>query len=451
MRRRNQALIVLALLVTGLPAGAADPFLRRTATVRAVEKVGPAVVSISSSRLEQQSPFVRGGGDSSFDRFFRDFVNPRRPRGTPGDLELGSGVIIDPEGHVLTNEHVIARASRIRVKLADGRSFDASVIGADPNNDLAVLQIDTDEKLPSVPLGQSDDLLVGEPVIAIGNPFGFSNTVTTGVISALDRSFHTPDHSYSFHGFIQTDASINPGNSGGPLLNAAGTLIGINSALYNGAQGIGFALPADSARRVASELIEHGEITPIWLGAEFQDLDPALHEVMDVPQGLQGVLLTHVREDSPAARAGLRRGDVMLRLDGRDLGTARDVVDYLETVLVDQELQLELWRDGKSLALSIRTEELPATYVRDLARRLLGLSLDAKGQDLGFRVSAVDPASSAFQIGLRPGDRLLAVNGRPLEDDDDLRRAMVDLRLRRMVNVVVQRAGGRYHVRIPLV
>jgi serine protease Do len=271
------------------------------------------------------------------------------------------------------------------------------------------------------------------------------------VISALDRSFHTPDHSYSFHGFIQTDASINPGNSGGPLVNAEGQLIGINSALYNGGQGIGFAIPIDVAKRVMSELIEHGEVTPIWLGAEFQDLDPALHTVMEVPDRSRGVLITAVRAKSPAEQAGLQRGDVLLRADGRDLGSARDLLDYLKTVLVDQELKLSLWRKPQLLELSLRTREIPEAEIRALVDELLGLAFEAPPPGgVGFTITNLRTDSAAARIGFQVGDRLLRMNGLRLRSYDDLRRAVVDLRGRNRASVVVQRGGGRYHVTIPL-
>ena len=445
----GRALAVAAVLIGGalaLPALAADPFLRRTATVDVVEKIGPAVVSITSARLAETNPF-RGRAGSDRQRLLRNFADLRRRSQT--DVELGSGVIIDPQGHVLTNEHVISRATQIRVKLADGRSFAASVVGADPNSDIAILAIETDEELPWIAPGRSDDLLVGEPVIAIGNPFGFSNTVTTGVISALDRSFRLDEQ--SFFGFIQTDASINPGNSGGPLLNAEGSLIAINSAIHSEAEGIGFAIPIDVAKRVVSELIAHGEITPIWLGAEFQNLDPALHEVMSVPAGVPGVLITRVRRGSPAARAGVQRGDVLLRLDGRDLASNQDVAEYLETVLVQADLEFELWRDGERRAVTIRTEEIPATHVRTLAREQLGLVLDDASHSDGFEITAVQRGSRAERIGFRAGDRLIAVNGRRLAGNDDLRRAIIELRGRQRAVVVVQRGSDRYHVTIPLV
>jgi S1-C subfamily serine protease len=223
------ALLALSAAST---AHAEDPFLRRTATVRAVEKVGPSVVNVTTRRVTRRRPF-RAFGDPFFDRFFQDFFETRTPESSQS---LGSGVVIDPLGHVLTNEHVVSRAEAIRVTLADGRELDATLIGAEPNFDLAVLELVEPRDVPWTRPGGSADLLVGEPVIAIGNPFGLSNSVTTGVVSALNRSVRTEGRVY--HGFLQTDASINPGNSGGPLLNAEGALIGINTAVYQGAQGI---------------------------------------------------------------------------------------------------------------------------------------------------------------------------------------------------------------------
>jgi serine protease Do len=443
------ALIGLPLLAT-TEGSAEDPFLRRTATVRVVEKVGPAVVSITTERVVAvQSPF-RGFApfDPRTNPFFRDFFDPRQRRAHETVTNLGSGVIIDRDRHILTNEHVVRSASRIRINLADGREFEATLVGADPNNDLAVLQVEAEEELPWIAPGSSGDLLVGEPVIAIGNPFGLSNTVTTGVVSALDRSIAAGDQTY--HGFLQTDASINPGNSGGPLLNAEGTLIGINSAIYNGAEGIGFAIPIDAAKRVISELIEHGEITPVWLGLEFQNLDHTLHEVMGLPRNVNGALVNAVRKDSPAGRAGVRRGDIVTRFNGHSVQSARDFFESLETVTVDQKLRLELWRESAATEIVVVAQKIPESLVRELAEQYLGMQLDSRDQG-GFLISRVLPGSNAARIGFRSGDLLLAINGQPLGDRDDLRSAILKLRGRGRALVVVQRGGGRYHVAIPLV
>jgi len=436
---------VLLLVLAANAAVAGDPFLRRTPTVRAVEKVGPAVVSITTEHLEEvQNPFSRLSPNPNPERFFSNLFDERAPSSTH---DLGSGVIISAQGHILTNEHVIHRARRVSITLADGRSFAARVIGADPTNDIAVLEVETDEKLPWAEPGSSADIMVGEPVIAIGNPFGFSNTVTTGVISATNRSIRAGQ--LTFHGFLQTDASINPGNSGGPLLNAEGSLIGINTAIYQGGEGIGFAIPIDVARRVVTELIEHGEVHPVTLGIDFQDLDPALREVMGLPSTMNGSLINRVRPGGPADEAGIRRGDILTRIDGQNIQSARQLYEVLETTTPAQKLQIEFLRDGTSMDATLVAREIPENVAAELASRLMGLGLTWHSQ-AGFEISAVRPQSPAAAIGLLPGDFLLAVNGLILNGDDALRRAILGLRGRERALVVVQRGRGRYHLMIPL-
>jgi serine protease Do len=442
-------LLLTGLLVAAYPipsTAAGDPFLRRTATVEVVEKVGPSVVNITTERITQtQSPFGgRRSFDPFFDEFFQNFFEPRQRT----VQSLGSGVVFDREGHVLTNEHVIARADRVRVTLSDGREFDADLVGADPNNDLAVLAIRTEEKLPFTPPGSSDDLMVGEPVIAIGNPFGFSNSVTTGVISATNRSVNAESH--TFHGLLQTDALINPGNSGGPLLNAEGKLIGINSAIYGGAQGIGFAIPIDVARRVIHELLLYGEVHPVWLGLEFQDLDPALREVMDLPNGLAGALVNRLHADGPAAKAGVKRGDIVASLDGRAVKNAQQLFEMLEGMTDGQRIELELYQRGAMRKVAVTAEELPASMVHSLSNRVLGLELELSSKGEYFVIAGVRSGSAAESIGIRSGDLLLGINGVALGSDEDLRRAVARLRGRTRALVVVQRGPGRYHLTLPL-
>lgn len=438
----------LALLLLA-PAGAhaGDPFLRRTPAVQAVERVGPSVVSITTEEVARaRNPFGSIFGNESLDRFFNDFFEPSRPA-QRRRTNLGSGVLVDARGHVLTNEHVVARANRILVSLADGRELEASLVGADPNNDLAVLQIEDTRALPFTPPARSADVMVGEPVIAIGNPFGLSNTVTTGVISAVDRSLRTRQRAY--HGFLQTDASINPGNSGGPLLNADGELIGINTAVYQGAQGIGFAIPIDVARRVVAELIEHGEVIPVWLGLQFQDLDPRLREAMGLPERARGALVTRVHPDGPAQRGGVRRGDVVTRLDGRAVGSAREFYEMLARSTQGQSLALSLQREDDDSEATVLAEGIPDSLVDDLTGQLLGLELNPLPRG-GFAVTGVRSGSGSEQIGIQEGDVLLRLNGLPLASRDALERSVLDLRGRAQASLVVRRGSGRYHVTIPL-
>ncbi len=430
------------------PTQAADPFLRRTATVDVVERVGPSVVNITTERITQtKSPFRRPGADPLFDDFFSQFFEARTRR----VQSLGSGVIFDREGHVLTNEHVIARADRVRVAIADGREFDAELVGADPNNDLAVLRIvkDSNEVLPYTEPGRSEDLMVGEPVIAIGNPFGFSNSVTTGVVSATNRSVQA-NGSLPYHGLLQTDALINPGNSGGPLMNAEGELIGINAAIYGGAQGIGFAIPIDVARRVIRELLLYGEVHPVWLGLEFQEIDPALRQVLDLPPGVGGALVNRLQPGSPAARAGLRRGDIVTRLDGRAVANAHQLFEMLDGMTDGQRIRLELFHDGEFRRVTARAEELPQAMVHSIANRVLGLELRLSSGDRAFEITKVHDDSTADDLGLRAGDYLLGMNGVELRSKEDLRRAIARLRGQARALVVVQRGPGRYHLTLPL-
>jgi len=249
---------------------------RRSPVVLVAEKASLAVVSIFSTQEveRQENPF---SGNPLFEDFFRDFFEPFPQRRT--ERSLGSGVVIRPDGYILTNEHVVLQSGKVQIQLADDRKLNARLVGADSDSDLAVLKVDEAKALPHLPLGTSDDLMIGETVIAIGNPFGLSHTVTTGVVSAVNRSLNTGERTY--YDFIQTDASINPGNSGGPLLNIKGDLIGINTAIYGKAQGIGFAIPISRAKRIVEELISHGAVDSPWIGIATQTLTPLEEETQE--------------------------------------------------------------------------------------------------------------------------------------------------------------------------
>ena len=313
-------ILSLVLLAGSARAGAPETNpARRSRVVEAVERASPAVVNISTEQVVVQrgNPF---GGDPFFEQFFRDFFDSRPRRSTR--TSLGSGVIVQSDGTILTNEHVILRGGHIHVTLADGREFEAKLVGRDADSDLAVLRINAGS-LPHIALGHSDDLMIGETVIAIGNPFGLSHTVTTGVVSAVKRNLQTGGR--TFTDFIQTDASINPGNSGGPLLNINGELIGINTAIYGNAQGIGFAIPVDRAHRVVDKLVS-GRQPPepdanslAWdmLGLQVQEAD-------------DGLIVNRVRGGSLMERIGVERGDRVLGLDGAGLDTIDALGERLE-------------------------------------------------------------------------------------------------------------------------
>ena len=437
-------LAVLPILAIGSVA-AADLESRRTPVVRAIERVAPATVNITSTQEIRRSvnPFFRS--DPFFDEFFGRFLDPRRTV-----QSLGTGLIISPEGHVLTNQHVLAGATQIHVVLSDGREFECELIGADPETDLAVVQMRAREPLPFVELGHSDDLLIGETVIAIGNPFGLHHTVTTGVLSAENRSIRSSDREY--HGFLQTDASINPGNSGGPLLNLDGEVIAINTAIFREAEGIGFAIPINRAKRVVDDLLAHGEVIPVWLGLRLQDLTQALRDAFST-RARSGVLITHVFDDSPADRANLRRGDILLELDGTKIGSTRNYFEVLAGLTDGDRAQLAIDRGGKRHQLDARAEIFPESRADELGQILLGVEVaePRRGQaSRGLIVRRVIPRSSADNTGIRPGDLIRKINQDPVEDRIAFRKAITKLRGRGQVLLLVQRGRYGYHVTLDL-
>jgi len=377
--------------VAGGPAIEDDP-VRRTPVVRAVERVAPAVVSITCE-IPTADPFAL-------------------MRGRRSSASEGSGVVIDADGVVLTNAHVVEGAHRIRASFADGRQLDADVIGVAPELDLAVLRLRGAAGLTAVPRGSSAGLMLGEPVIAIGNPLGLGHTVTTGVISAVARPLETDARVYQ--DFIQTDASINPGNSGGPLLDAHGRLIGVNTAIRADAQGIGFAIPADRALKVARDLVEFGQVRIAWLGV-----------------GVEDVVVTRAgrRQTAPrvldGADPGLLRGDVLLSVDGRSVQGRADLNAYLASRSPGDDVSVQVLREGRPIGVAITTATVPDSAVQETLGGVLGLRLsEAAPRSGGAMVEAVRRDGAAARRGLRAGDVFLAVNGTPAPDASALREAV---------------------------
>jgi len=308
----------------------------------AVDRAAPAVVNIYTAKVvtRRRHPLL----DDPVLRYFFGQGNQRIPRHRL-ETSLGSGVIVSPSGYLLTNNHVIEGADQIHVALRDGRSAEARVVGSDADTDLAVLKIDLPQ-LPAITMGGSDNLRVGDVSLAIGNPFGVGQTVTLGIISATGRNRLGIN---TFEDFIQTDAAINPGNSGGALINARGELIGINTAIYSksgGSQGIGFAIPVNLARGVMEQIIEHGRVERGWLGIEVQDLTPELAESFDLEHS-RGVLITGVLRNGPAYRAGLRPGDAILAIDGREVADSVDSLNLIARHLPGSRLHIEGVRSGE--------------------------------------------------------------------------------------------------------
>ena len=323
-----------------------------------VQEVGPAVVRIDATRTVD----VPGAfGNPLIERFFGSEFPPeqRVQRGS------GSGFIISADGRILTNAHVVENADEVTVVLKDGRSFEGQVVGADPVTDVAVVKIDA-TNLPTVRPANSDNLVPGQWAIAIGNPLGLNNTVTQGIISATGRSGSDIGIRDKRLDFIQTDAAINPGNSGGPLLNAQGEVIGVNTAIIGGAQGLGFAIPIETAERVANQLIATGRVEHPYLGVRLIELTPDIQE--EINQGnigfkvnqAQGVLIVDVAPNSPATRAGLRPGDIITEVKGVQIQNADQVQDQIEATPLGQTLQIAVNRNGLTQSLTVRPEQLPA-------------------------------------------------------------------------------------------
>jgi Do/DeqQ family serine protease len=453
--------ICLAALLLFSPAGLCPgaPNPRNTPVVRAVKTVSPAVVNISSRQEARRrpSPFSNHGINPFFEHFFRDFFEPGAPR-RYSRSSLGSGVIIDgSRGFILTNAHVIENAGAITVSLMDEREFDATVVGTDPDSDLAVLKIQSPQPLPSVSMGRSDDLMIGETVIAIGNPFGFSHTVTTGVISAVGRSIRSEER--VFRDFIQIDASINPGNSGGPLLNIKGELIGVNTAIYAKAQGIGFAIPIQKAGRIVSDLIAHGEVIPAWFGLTVQALDPNLARYRKVPPG-SGVVIRSVADSGPAAAAGVRDGDILLSLGGKKVENPDHYSLLVRDFAEGDPAPMVLWREKSRIRVVVTASVFPLSEARSLGAGLLGVRVDDISPALrrhfriypqtGVVITDVDPTAYLGRIGAAPGDVILRIDDTPIENTAAFDKAVIKSRLKPSVVILLQRQDQGYYITVKL-
>ena len=322
----------------------------------AVDEAAPAVVNIFTVKQVTERLTPPGFDDPLFRRFFGDPPAQERQR---TQTSLGSGVILSENGYVVTNHHVIDDAEQIQVLLADGRERTASVVGRDPETDLAVLRIDADQ-LPVITFARDDRVRVGDVVLAIGNPFGVGQTVTQGIISATGRDQLGLS---TFENFLQTDAAINPGNSGGALVDAQGHLVGINTAIFSGtggSQGIGFAIPAGIAQAVVSDLIQHGRVVRGWIGVQAQRLNPALAESLGLDPETAGVAITHVLPEGPADRAGLRAGDILTQVEERPLRDVQDLLQAISQAAPGTEVEVSGYRDQEPFSTRVTLGERPA-------------------------------------------------------------------------------------------
>ena len=437
-------------------------------------RLGPSVVNIKTTRTAEGASwnmpewFEHGPFEDFYRRFFRDERErhgerqPRRGHSRqrrPGHFRQhgnGSGVIISAEGQILTNHHVVERADEVIVTLTDGREYEAHVVGRDPKTDLAVLQVDVAESLPAATLGSSDNLRVGDWVMAIGNPFGLSHTVTAGIVSGKGRIIGAGP----YDDFIQTDASINPGNSGGPLFNMSGDVVGINTAMLPHGRGIGFAIPVDTAKPLIPQMVATGGVTRGYLGVSIQSITPELAEAMAL-SGTRGALVGEVKPDSPAAQAGLQTGDVITAFDGRPVASARDLPGMVAETAVGRDVSLTVQRQGEAIELGVtvgklHSETAQAAPSPESGRRQLGLQLrdrlagsdgaDEPAPGGGVLVSRVQPGSPAAASGIRGGDVILQVDRQPVGSVAQVKQVLTESDDDAPVVLLVKRGEGSFYV-----
>jgi serine protease Do len=410
---------------------AAGAAARRTPVVAVAEKISPAVVNISAESTVREA-----------DPFFGLFFGPTNRSAQ----SLGSGLIIDPSGIVVTNAHVIEGASRILVTTLDGRELEADVLGSDRDSDLALLKVEG-RGLPAIPLGRSADLMIGETVIAIGNPFGLTHTVTTGVLSARGRTVPSERGERLFTDFLQIDASINPGNSGGPLVNILGEVIGINTAIISGASGIGFTIPADRARRVVEDLLRFGELRPLWTGARLLTVDAELARRYGLAER-RGALVFKIYPGSPAAEAGLAEQDVIVAVEGQPVLAREDVTTALYTAAAGAPVRLAGRRGDRSVKMTLRAVHPPEGLGLRFLESAVGLVVEERqGRVAVARVVAGSPAD---RRGLRAGDLVLGANGQELTSAEVLGREVVRGLERGGLLLAVGRGRYIYNLDFPL-
>jgi serine protease Do len=424
------------------------------------KQLSPTVVNIKVTKVQNVSGLEQlpqqldpdGPFGEFFKRFFKDMPQHPHRRQQQG---AGSGVIISEDGYIVSNNHVVENAEAVTVTLADQQEYEAKIMGRDPRTDLAVLKIEPKSALPAAMLGNSDDLNVGDWVLAIGNPFGLHHTVTSGIVSAKGRVIGAGP----YDDFIQTDASINPGNSGGPLFNMNGDVVGINTAIIPNGQGIGFAIPVNTAKPLIPQLMSDGTVTRGFLGVNIQTITPELAAALKL-QDRNGALVSDVMPDSPAEQAGIQRGDVILTFNDKKIEDTRDLAATVADTPVGEDVKVLVLRDGKQTSLPLTVgkmmpdgdAEKPQSQQAERSKwgfrlqemtpemaRKYGLS-----EDQGVRVVAVQPDSPAAQAGLRPGDILLQVNQKPVQSLQDVQDALAQADEEALLILVKRHEGSLF-------
>jgi len=460
--RRRFFLFILMMSILVLPAWSLNAAERVTAKdwrngfVEVAKKVKPFVVAIRSERTVSVSPGEGFGEDffkgTPFEDFFKQHGGPPVKRKQMGQ---GSGVIVDPKGYILTNNHVVTGAEKITIHLFDGRQLTGTVRGTDSRTDLAVVHVEAAD-LPVAALGDSDRIQVGEWAIAVGSPFGLEETLTVGVISAKGRSGLGTGN---YEDFIQTDASINPGNSGGPLVNIDGEVVGINAMIIQPGQGIGFAIPINLARTIMLELIKTGKVIRPWVGIGLQDITADLMKFFNLKEK-EGALISQVYGGSPAEEAGLKAGDVVTEIDGVKIKNSQDVVREVLKKQVGQKVNFVVLREGKRLEISVTTAQMPEKIGERgptmPVREWFGLRVSnvtpeiAKQLGLtkteGVVIVGVQPNSTAQAAGLKPGDIILEVSRQKILNEKDYRTAMEKVMPEQGVLFLIDRGGSTFFV-----
>lgn len=467
--------LLLTLMLTGFglvsAATAKDAgieSLRKTGQAfRSVAKqVSPAVVYIQVEKeVEQQgysgNPFGNSPfGDEFFRRFFGQPPQQENPHKTPPKRRAsgqGSGFIISADGYIMTNNHVVGDADKVTVQMLDGREFDAKIVGTDPPTDVALIKIEADEKFPFLPLGNSDQLEVGDWVLAFGNPFGLSHTLTAGIVSAKGRSgIGLTD----YENFIQTDAAINPGNSGGPLVNLDGEVVGMNTAIFSrsgGYMGIGFAIPINMAKGIRQQLVNNGSVTRGRLGVLIQDMDKDLAESFGIDQR-QGILVAQVQEDSPAEKGGIEQGDVILMLNGQKVDKVASFRNKIAMTTPGTEVSLKVLRDGKKKTLKVEIGAMETDSegrpVSSDALPELGMKLQKLTDELaeqfgyensqGVLVTEVEAGSIAARAGIKRGDLIEEVNRKEVSDPAEIKQMIKNSKKKTVLLLVKQGENSRY-------
>ncbi|NWG01983.1 MAG: Do family serine endopeptidase [Syntrophaceae bacterium] len=432
------------------------------AFVEVAKKVQPSVVNVTTEKTITVKPWERYGEDffkgSPFEEFFKGFGITPREKGREyrhKQRSGGSGVIVDKEGYILTNNHVIEGADKIKIRLNDGREFTATLKGQDSRTDLAVLHIKAKD-LPVATLGDSDKLEVGEWAIAIGSPFGLEHTVTVGVISAKGRSGLGTG---TYEDFIQTDASINPGNSGGPLINIDGEVVGINAMIIQPGTGIGFAIPINMAKQILNDLIKEGKVVRPWLGISAQDLTPELAEQFQVKEK-EGVLVAQVHQGTGAEKAGLVSGDIIKSVDDKAIKNVNELVKEIQKKKVGQKVKLSVVRDGKPTVIEVTLSAMPdkpeamkekeseeklGAKIQELTPQLAARYRVSSEIKRGVVIVGIEDGGLADELGLQEGDVILEINRKKIETIKDFEKAIKDLNLEKGIVFRLHRRGNSFY------